>query len=479
MCCPGQHPRRVETSLTGPGWCATARFVLSRRPDPRHTHGYNGFESRHSPQPKPPLTCGNAGRGRLSLCLGSTLTAPNWLRGPSPGLTLARMAYIRERSTAAGTSWQVCWREGGRAGTQRTATCPTEDDAKKVKALVDVYGYLPDQAVAPSATRPTFGQALAAHLEQLTGVDKRTVADYRRIAKSRFELLEGLDVADIDRALVARMMNAWVEQDISSKTIANARGLLSAVFKTAVRDKHIETNPCEGMRLPRHDEHELEDMVLLTPAEFDLLLAQVGEHWRMPVRFLVETGIRWGELVALDVGDVNPLRRQVRITKAVKRDENGGFYIGPPKTRRARRTVTLPPSLLTDLQPLLERKASAPLFVTPQSRARLRYSNFRTRVWGPALDRATDEEKLGRKALAVRPRIHDLRHTHASWLIDAGVDIVAVSRRLGHESITTTVNTYGHLTERQKDAAADAIERALRPSAAGPASGARGPAAGG
>jgi integrase len=66
-------------------------------------------------------------------------------------------------------------------------------------------------------------------------------------------------------------------------------------------------------------------------------------------------------------------------------------------------------------------------------------------------------ETYGSDALTVIPRIHDLRHSHASWLFEAGVDILTVQRRLGHESITTTADRYGHLMPGQQIAAAAAL----------------------
>lgn len=80
-----------------------------------------------------------------------------------------------------------------------------------------------------------------------------------------------------------------------------------------------------------------------------------------------------------------------------------------------------------------------------------------------------DRQRHGPDALPRRPRIHDLRHTHVSWLIAAGVPLPAIQRRLGHESITTTIDRYGHLAPELHQAAADAADRALNPAKPGPA----------
>ena len=66
------------------------------------------------------------------------------------------------------------------------------------------------------------------------------------------------------------------------------------------------------------------------------------------------------------------------------------------------------------------------------------------------------------RALDVRPRIHDLRHTAASWMIAAGLDLVTVQYMLGHESVTTTADLYGHLLPERRKAAADAMSAMLK-----------------
>ena len=90
-----------------------------------------------------------------------------------------------------------------------------------------------------------------------------------------------------------------------------------------------------------------------------------------------------------------------------------------------------------------------------------------TTTWTPALDAACDpvladgSPDPDAPRLTKRPRVHDLRHTHASWMIAAGTDLFILQRRLGHESITTTTESYAHLPPDQQRAAADAAGKAL------------------
>ena len=137
------------------------------------------------------------------------------------------------------------------------------------------------------------------------------------------------------------------------------------------------------------------------------------------------------------------------------------------RRRGARRTVSLPDDLVDVLRPLVAAKARDALLFTNTVGSQISSSRFWTTTWTPALDaacrprRADGSPDLDAPRLTKRPRVHDLRHTHASWMIAAGTDLFVLQRRLGHESITTTTETYAHLMPDQQRAAADVAGRAL------------------
>lgn len=114
--------------------------------------------------------------------------------------------------------------------------------------------------------------------------------------------------------------------------------------------------------------------------------------------------------------------------------------------------MTLPPSIVSEIAPSVEKAGMGGYVFQGLDGKHLRRSWFLEAVWYPALDRAGVER---------RPRIHDLRHSHASWLIAQGVGLPVIQRRLGHESIKTTIDAYGHLAPDAWAGAADAAELAL------------------
>jgi integrase len=144
----------------------------------------------------------------------------------------------------------------------------------------------------------------------------------------------------------------------------------------------------------------------------------------------------------------------VRIAKAAKWNATSRTRdVGPTKTRRSRRVVTLPAEVVTALEPLVDRPAGDRLFLAPRG-GHIRHKP----VWDAWVD-ARKKAKLD----APLPRIHDLRHTHVAWLIAAGVPLPVIQRRLGHESIKTTIDRYGHLLPELEAAATEAASLAMRP----------------
>lgn len=362
----------------------------------------------------------------------------------------------------------------------------TEKDARAWAALVERN---PDQALAALAAPPdqappaTVAEAVERHISLLTGVEPGTRASYRRVLARHIEphRLGSRLAATATRADVAAWVT-WLHEDkgLSGKTIANVHGLLSAAMNTAVGEGVRGDNPCRGMRLPRTS-HTEQEMVFLTGEEFARLLELVDPRYRPFVLTLVSTGMRFGEATALRVGDVDPASRSIHVRRAWKvTGEGGQRRLGPTKTRRSDRTVATSQANLDALAPLMAGRAHDDLLFVNARGGRITQSTFWTRVWSPAVQTfAGDEVEVshdagGREVRTVitrgegkHPRVHDLRHTFASWAIRSGVPLPVIQRQLGHESITTTVDRYGHLARADFDALADAVARQITPSVAG------------
>lgn len=376
------------------------------------------------------------------------------------------MASIRRHVKKDGTtSFYVRYRDRG-VGTSKAFD--DESEAKRFKAFLDANGQ--SLTLATKAARlakgegPTVAEVVHEHIEGLTGVSERTRDDYGR--DSRLHIvpdLGSIKVKQLTRRRVKEWVNALEKSGASPKSISNWHGLLSAAMATAVEDGYRTDNPCRGVRLPKRDRKDDREMFLEIP-QYQLLLAQVPEHWRIHVMLLAETGLRWSEATALNVGDVmlDAKDPYIIIDKAWKRLPGNKYEIGQPKNDNAFRDVTISGKLADALRTHTEGRPQGDFLLKNASDSgHVTYRNFQGRVWAPAVTLAMTRSSENRRPLRHRPKIHHLRHSHASWLLAEGVDIYAVSRRLGHESITTTTNIYGHLSYRSQRAAASAIERAL------------------
>lgn len=253
----------------------------------------------------------------------------------------------------------------------------------------------------------------------------------------------------------------------SPKTIANYHGLLSAVFKSAVEKGLITRNPCDGVKLAPIDDdtEDDEDKVFLTEKEFALLRACMHESDRDFLTVSVGTGLRWGELTALKVKDLSldasPATLTVRRAwKSNGRGEfaleqHGRFYLGKPKTKESRRRITLAPMVVTALRRAIDGRAPDDLIFGATRGGRLIQGNWYESRWQRAIKAAQE------KGLEKTPRFHDLRHTHAAWLISGGVPLPVIQKRLGHKSIQITVDVYGGLLFQTHEIADLTMERAL------------------
>lgn len=296
------------------------------------------------------------------------------------------------------------------------------------------------------------------HLDALSGVEKKTVAEYRRYLIRDIEPTLGpIPLTALTRADISRWVNTLRDGGSSGKTIQNKIGFLSGCLNAAVRDGLMPANPAAGIRLPRTVARE---MTFLTKQEYALLRSGFTSRYQPLLDFLVASGCRFSEATALTPSDVDRGCNTVRITKAWKLtpgSEEGKYELGQPKTPRSVRTINIPQSVLDRLD-----YSHQWLFVNSDG-GPIRLYSWRANVWVKCLAkvRRTDPKHPDKVLLAKHPRIHDLRHTCASWLLGAGVPLITVSAHLGHEDTSVTAKIYGHLDRTAGQAAAAAMERLL------------------
>ena len=228
------------------------------------------------------------------------------------------------------------------------------------------------------------------------------------------------------------------------KTISNQ---LAALFNYAVRYYDLPNNPCR--KAGSMGKGKADEMNFWTKEEFDKFIDAIMNKQQSYMAFmtLFWTGIRIGELLALNVADVDFEKRTISIMKSYQR-MGGRDVITEPKTPKSKRVIAIPQFLAVDLQDYVNSMYGV---------------QGEDRLFPITKYYLEHEMQRGIKESGVkRIRIHDLRHSHASLLVEMGFSPLEIANRLGHEKIETTLNTYSHLYPDKQEQLADRLDKEYR-----------------
>jgi integrase len=234
------------------------------------------------------------------------------------------------------------------------------------------------------------------------------------------------------------------DKSLSPRVVRGVHTLLRNCLEQAVAERLLLTNPAQGCKLPQLEKKE---MKILPQEKIGLYLAEAEKRGLLAAFYLeLTTGLRRGELLALQWTDLDVESKTLSITKQVNRI-NGELAVSPPKTRNSIRTLALPQQAV-DLLIAEHKKHPCNLYLFPSPKTGTMYD--------PDAFRRTHDKIL--KAIgAEHIRFHDLRHTFATLSLKSGVDVKTLSGALGHYSAGFTLNTYTHATAQMKQDAADTI----------------------
>lgn len=370
------------------------------------------------------------------------------------------MAYAQQRMTSAGTSrWYAIYflpdgrqRSGGGFSAKRDA----ERAAIKLEQRA-AAGSLADS----SRGKLTFAEYVdryywpaAQHLEPTT------LAGYRSNLDSHF--IPRFGRVRMNK-IVASTVQAWVNEvsadvedfegnrapQLSPRSVRKYHTVLHSIFERAIIDQVITINPCAHTVLPKFVKQSKK---AVTPEQFDVLISEIPQQHQLMVLVAIETGVRWGELMALrpvdvdlDTGEILVCRVVLEVPKKITGLDKGWSIRNYPKDNE-HRSIRISDQLRQDIREYLMAtgKRGEDLLFATGTGSPISRNTFRTRVWLPA---------VARSGLRQRVRFHDLRGAHASWLLAGGADLKAVMDRLGHKQIQTTQQYLGRLP--------DADDRAL------------------
>jgi integrase len=257
--------------------------------------------------------------------------------------------------------------------------------------------------------------------------------------------LASLDFMDVERFVATKLADGT----LGPKKTRDCVSVISLVIQAAIRSGARRDNPAAGHHVPVR-RRRIRQGDVLTMTEVHALIDQIRDPYKPAVWLLVLTGMRPAELCGLRVRSVDFVRHLVSIRETLLpvsayADQRLELVSGPPKTEAGDRTIPIPGWLCDQLASMLAARAAQrggapaepaqPLFVNRVGKP-LNRDKFRETVIRPALIAA---------GLPPGTRTYDLRHAHASMLIDLGANVLAVAQRMGHSDATVTLREYGHL----------------------------------
>jgi integrase len=346
------------------------------------------------------------------------------------------MAII-QRKTKTGVRWDVKLRTPG--GKQYSRSFRTKREASAFEAA-EVSARNKGTWIDSRGGDITFSDLATRWLAM--GTSKRTKTRVRDEGIVQSHLLPTLGerpIGTIRTTDIQDLVNQWTDAGLSPATVTRHRAVLSAVFTLAVNDDLLARTPVRGIRMPRSQPSSGR---ILTGEESARLLAAVRTDHRDALFLLMTTGMRWSELSGLDIRHVDLMSRTPTLNiHQGAHETTHGIEITDTKSNASHRTLYLGPEQVEAISRHLRdtsrtaADADQPLFVSPNGK-RLTYRNFHARVWTPAI------EEAGLSGI----RIHDLRKTAATRLLQAGVDHKTVTAYLGHEDLRTTLQHYAKTT---------------------------------
>ena len=247
----------------------------------------------------------------------------------------------------------------------------------------------------------------------------------------------------ITPADIRNWQNTQISTGYSDAYLKRMNNLLIATFNFAVRFYNLKDNPC---RLAGSmGKRKRTKITFWTKEEYFKFIALVDDITKYTMfQTLYYTGMRIGELLALTYNDIDLDNGIIRINKTVN-FKGGKVNVTSPKTPKSNREITIPQLLINDLNNYIRRiydyKNTDRVF--PYTKAIL-YNELKTK------SEQADLKKI---------RVHDFRHSHASLLIDMGINPLLISERLGHEKVETTLNTYSHLYPSRADELAEKLNK--------------------
>jgi integrase len=334
--------------------------------------------------------------------------------------------------------------------------------------LTELLSAVDKRAHVPRSTL-TVGAHVAERIEQwvrLGVASPKTAERYRELLRNQIVphlgaiVLQDLKAADISRwhATLLDSGRKDGEGGLSALTVRHAHRLLGKALREAQRFDLVVRDPTIGERPPKVVR---EEVVILTGDEARAIVTKLVDNPIYPKAIVaLFTGLRRSELLALKWSYIDLDRKTLRVVEALE-ETAAGLRFKTPKSRVGKREITLPDIVVAVLRDHRKRQSEQRMKLGA-GRLPADALVFSRLDGGPLSPNALSKEwAKAATSIGVKATLHAARHTHVSFLIDAGINVVKISRRVGHADIATTLNVYAHLFDAREDKSAEAINAAV------------------
>ena len=324
--------------------------------------------------------------------------------------------------------------------------------ATKKEAQAFERDFLERQAGSPDMTFQSlyeiYIEDMSGRLKESTLAHKRNIYETKILPYFKNKPINEIQATDIRKWQTMLMRDSHNYKDTYLKSINNQ---FSCIMNYAKRFYNLTTDPCG--RAGSMGKSNADEMDFWTLDEYLLFRESIQDKPASYLCFevLYWTGMREGEMLALTASDIDFEKKTISINKTFSRNK-GKDVITVPKTKKSKRVVAMPDFLAEELQDFINRQ----YMLDPKRRLFPYTKSF-----------LSHEMLRGCKDSGVKKiRIHDLRHSHASLLINQGFDALTIAERLEHEKVSTTLNTYSHLFPHKQGELVQNLQDLLNPKSA-------------
>lgn len=295
-----------------------------------------------------------------------------------------------------------------------------------------------------------FSSLVENYLEDMEHRLKPTTMENKRfiIEGKLLPYFSNLKICDIDTIKVRKWQNELISyrdtngKPFSQTYLKTVNNQLSALMNYAVAHYHLSSNPCKAAG--NMGKSKADEMNIWTQKQYEQFSKSIQKSsMKLAFDILFYTGMRSGELLALTPADILP-GKKININKNYAK-VNGQELFLEPKTPKAKRCISIPSFLYNDICGYISKLYGI------SDDDRIFYFTKST------LDK--EIKKIAKKAGLPPIRVHDLRHSHASLLVEMGFSPLEIANRLGHESVKTTLDTYAHLYPDKDQYLADSLDQ--------------------